>query len=172
MSVDPDDLARHALRSALQESGVVPDRGLASLALARGAATDEALTDADSAIWEQTINTSLEAGGIDATRGPSFLRDADDDIDEGAELSEDEPARNVDLTHDNIRDASLFDSEGDEGDDTREPEVHADNTTPEHARDSGFVPAYSERREQISARQQPAYKASTRTRRRRSSTMG
>jgi hypothetical protein len=177
LSVDPDDLGRQALRSALQESGVVPDRELAALSLARGAATDEALSggefDPEAGIWQRTINSSLEAGGIDATRESSWPDD-EDNTTETLDQAADADARQLDLTHDNIREGSLFDREGAEGDDTLEPDVHADNSSSEHARDSGFLPVQTnaQTNQQPSARQQPVYKAGTRARRRRSSTMG
>jgi hypothetical protein len=130
VSIDPDQLGVWALRSAVQE-GYVPPSRTSALSLGNGPATDDAESgpnfDEDHGVWEHTIDVSLQAGGVDRTREEPWV-----------EPDEEDPlvqtlARDVDLTQNAIREASLFDAGAEEtADETRDPEVNADNDSPEH----------------------------------------
>jgi hypothetical protein len=148
-SQDPDELGEHALLDAMQ---IERSRSDAGMSLLEGAASDAALSgpnyDPEGSIWEQTIGVSLDEGGLDASRGDPLVTDPDEELTEP--LSDHE----LNLKRSTIREASLFDSEGDEGDETTEPVVETDNDSPEH-----LTPAEWEREQVEATRKRSATKA-------------
>jgi putative sigma-54 modulation protein len=130
-ALDPDELGAWSLRGAVQE-GYVPPRGISSVSLMNGAAADNPLTspnfeNEDHTVWEQTIGLTLQEGGIDGTREPAMV--AGDD----GEPSGDKLTRDLDLNQSTVREASLFDAGSEEtAGDTRDPNINADNDSPEH----------------------------------------
>jgi hypothetical protein len=129
VSIDPDELGRRALCGAVQEFAA-GTHVASPLSLLHGAPSDAALSgpafDGEN-IWERTVDNSLQDGSESGLRESSWIADDADDEDE---LATSEPS--LDLTQNIIRESSLFDSEAEEGDETRPPDVHTDNDTPEH----------------------------------------
>jgi len=131
VSIDPDKLGRRALCGAVQDFSTGA-HVVSALTLLHGAPSDAALSgpafDGDN-IWERTVDNSLQDGAESELRESSWIADDPNDADED-ELADGEPT--LDLTQNIIRESSLFDSEAEEGDETRPPDVHTDNDSPEH----------------------------------------
>jgi hypothetical protein len=132
LSVAPEDLGRQFLSDATEQGNYESSQGgeTSELALGEGAPSDDAMSgsapEAGQSIWESTVSLSMQSG--DQLRDESLAGDSAD-TQESAEGEEE-----VDLTDENIREASLLDREADTLGETEEPSPRTDDTRKRAAR--------------------------------------
>ena len=120
LSVDPEDLGSHFLNEATEQHNFESsgDSDASGLSIVEGAPSDEALIgpnfESDRDVWEQTVDLAMLSGGVDRTRAEPALQGIDYE-------------RRFDEHDGDVREASLFDEEGDEPGETRYPRFHTDD---------------------------------------------
>jgi hypothetical protein len=127
LSIEPEEMGEWVLRAAAQEDVTITGRGHDLMSLTDSAPSDEALPgpnfNSADGVWGQSIEASLQAGGIDETRGDPQIEDDDEREDDE---DDDEPP-SVDFRSNRVRDASLYDEPAGEDDDTIEPIVRTED---------------------------------------------
>jgi hypothetical protein len=132
LSTDVDELGTHFLIEATEQENLETREAAANdgLSITEGSPSDEALGDATfdptRDIWEQTVALAASAedtGGVGLAGTVS-----DDDLlgDEDSDELDGEPTAVV-LTRDVVREASLFDTVDEQGDDAVAPRVDTDD---------------------------------------------
>lgn len=131
LSVSPDELGTQFLSAAL-EQGNYEGELMPELSLNEGPASDEAMPDgdlgSDGTVWDQTIRRARQSDIREIS--DVALRDDDErgvDPDSPDDEGNEHAPRTVDVRQTRIVGASLFDEEGDEGDETRSPTVNTDD---------------------------------------------
>jgi hypothetical protein len=131
LSIEPEEMGEWALRAAAQEDVTITGRGHDPLSLTDSAPSDEALPgpnfNSPDGIWGQSIDATLQAGGVDGTRGDPQIEDADDDEDELDDDDDDDEAPSIDFRSNRVREASLYDEPAGSDDDTIEPNVRTED---------------------------------------------
>lgn len=127
LSVDPEDLGAHFLNQATEQNNFESsdDFDADDLAVTQGPPSDEALSgpsfEPEREVWEQTVDLALQSGGVDQTRPPAVPERADGG--RGSAPIE----QTVDVHGPGIREASLFDEEGEQLGETRSPRVETED---------------------------------------------
>jgi hypothetical protein len=146
LSVDPDDLGRHFLSDATDQSNFESSQAgeHADLWVNNAAPTDEALTgpnfEGDRSIWENTVSLSMQSGGPDGAQSevsPPSPIDEDEQSD-GLHLIDRE--QGVDLTESVIQEGSLLDREAEELGETESPDVQTDDSKSHTKKRGGHAP--------------------------------
>jgi hypothetical protein len=127
LSVQPEDLGRQFLSEATEQANFESSRGGDTPEMYPNdpAPTDEALTGAvweqDRSLWEQTVNMTLQAGGLDEAREQGSIEGNE----QAQGLFAEEPG-DVDMIEDDIHDMSLLDREAERPGEVKEPKVLTD----------------------------------------------
>jgi len=126
LSIDPDDLGQQFLSEGTEQGNFesLEAEGV-DLSITGNPLSDAALPgpsfEVDQTVWDSTVDLSLQTGGVDEVAAEATTRTGDEPLDEGDE------ARDLDLTDDVIREASLLDEESDELGEVESPEPKTDD---------------------------------------------
>ncbi|MFT3925536.1 MAG: hypothetical protein QM778_23555 [Myxococcales bacterium] len=146
LSMEPEEMGRQFLNDAMEAGDfeAAPNSEDDELQIDSGPRSDEALTgpnfDPDEDVWSNTVNQTMAAGTSDraleelAPAMAAVERNQDDEDD-----LEREGPNELDVSEDNLHDASLFDFEGDELGEVRSPSLNTEDTH-HHARHRGPRP--------------------------------
>lgn len=157
LSIAPEDLGSRFLSDAIEQGEFDPERAWSgSASLFESPAHDEPLSGpnfvAGNSIWEQTVDLETRTrGAADQLREPApplpgddFAAAVENELEEDtAQISTEETLR---VAQSSIREFSLLDREGEEGDETISPDVDLDDQRPKQyvrvlrGRDAGPQP--------------------------------
>jgi hypothetical protein len=138
LPVDPDELGVRFLSEAIEQGDFVPLRATERELSIFESPSDEPLVgpnfSEDRDVWEQAVDLTLQSrGDAAALRSPAPVAALDDAPFDDARDEED--ASSLDIPSSSIRELSLFDREGPEGDETIAPEVMSEEGG-RHARET------------------------------------
>jgi hypothetical protein len=128
LSVDPEDLGVRFLSEATEQGEALTHPMMDSeLSLIGGPGSDEVLTppnfERENTLWEQTVDLVTQTENAAAQlRAPGVFDDESEPSDR--ELEEEDELR---TTESSIRELSLFDREGESGDDTIVPDIEPED---------------------------------------------
>jgi len=126
LSIDPDELGQQFLSEGTEQGNFESlDGEGAEMSITGNPLSDAALTgpsfEVDQTLWDSTIDLSIQSGGVDEVAAELSGNGQPD------EPEEDSEQRDLDLTEDVIREASLLDEESNEPGEVTSPEVKTDD---------------------------------------------